>query len=115
MKYPLLQTPNDIAFQNSDVEGEQAIKKIEGYRFLYRRIILSVFLNSITSFLFGLVCLWFTKFKIWFFYKKTHFPYSTYFLITNVDDSQSLVKKETFQNIIYFQNRNIKYVFDETT
>lgn len=69
--------------QNSDIEGECQIEKIEPYKLSKLKILFSIFLGLCTAGLIGAVFKFSLKVRLLFFYKKARFEKATHFLVLN--------------------------------
>ncbi|KAL4500620.1 hypothetical protein ABPG72_003044 [Tetrahymena utriculariae] len=104
---------NQVCIQNSDVEGDLKVVKIEAYQISKFKVLFSAAMTLLSCLIFGILLKNSLKVRLRCIFNKCIVDKSTHFLITNQDGSQQIVSriKTKDKNKIIFINRHMKYQY----
>ncbi|KAL4468758.1 hypothetical protein ABPG74_005261 [Tetrahymena malaccensis] len=104
---------NQVCIQNSDVEGDLKVVKIEAYQLSKFKVFFSAAMTLLSCLVFGVLLKNSLKVRLGCIFNKCTVNQATHFLITNQDRSQQIVSRIKIKdkNKILFINRHMKYQY----
>ncbi|EAR89096.2 E1-E2 ATPase family protein (macronuclear) [Tetrahymena thermophila SB210] len=104
---------NQVCIQNSDVEGDLKVIKIEAYQLSKFKVFISIAITLLSCLTFGILLKNSIKVRLRCIFNKSSVNKATHFLITNQDGYQQIVNriKTKDKNKILFINRHMKYQY----